>query len=431
MPNTDLRLYATAAGANAIGSARLLITDSQITQQRRRYALRDGLFLAVPEGQDDGPGPYAFTVDITRQSWTVEHAGAVIGLAIDTGQISAGDRFSPVSEIGLRLSSGSPAALFDLARRLDQIAPLRPGVQTKAERGAALLASLPGHFKSDPVALGRDMSAGQAFQTIVLNCLRHYRLNEDVLLTNPSAEAVHQARVALRRARSAFSVFKPILGADEAPGLRDGLRDLAAGLGEAREIDVMLDAASDAALRDKLTAARQSAYARMAELLASPQVRLLMLDLTEWLHDGPWCRDLGTAPLRNQPAADFAGQALRRFTRKVRKDGRDLLHIPDAQRHDLRKDAKKLRYGVEFFAGLYGHRKRKKRFLSALEEMQDILGDLNDQATAPEVLARLGLQDEHGGTALATAPAKADQLSRAAAAYDTLIAAKPFWKVAG
>src|SRR3546814_8859412 len=102
-----------------------------------------------------------------------------------------------------------------------------------------------------------------------------------------------------------------------------------------------------------------------------------------------------TAP--DQPARDFAISALDRFRRKVKRDGRDLAHIEDEARHEVRKDAKKLRYASEFFTSLFDRkreRRRHKKFVAALEGVQAKLGALNDLATAPQLLETLGLADD-------------------------------------
>jgi CHAD domain-containing protein len=51
----------------------------------------------------------------------------------------------------------------------------------------------------------------------------------------------------------------------------------------------------------------------------------------------------------------------------------------------VRIDAKKLRYAAEFLAALYPP-KRVRRYVDALEELQDILGALNDAAVAERLL---------------------------------------------
>jgi CHAD domain-containing protein len=50
---------------------------------------------------------------------------------------------------------------------------------------------------------------------------------------------VHQARIALRRLRSALSLFRAVLPLNQVRMFQTRLRALAATLGEARDLDVM------------------------------------------------------------------------------------------------------------------------------------------------------------------------------------------------
>jgi CHAD domain-containing protein len=152
-----------------------------------------------------------------------------------------------------------------------------------------------------------------------------------------------------------------------------------------------------------------------------------MLDLAEWLADGAWLRDPGTWAERQTPARGHAAAALARLRRRVRKHGRHLAAIDDAARHQVRKDAKTLRYGAEFFAALFSRRKRHRRFLKALETLQDALGALNDLAVAPVVLARAGVDRVLETRDLATAQSKPDLLAAAARARKALLKAEVFW----
>src|SRR3546814_8894938 len=120
-------------------------------------------------------------------------------------------------------------------------------------------------------------------------------------------------------------------------------------LANARNLDVLLERAKPGALRDRIAASREAAYDAVGEVLASARVRALMLDLAEWAASGDWqgAPDTMTAP--DQPARDFAISALDRFRRQVKRDGRDLAHIEDEARHEVRTDAKKLRHSAELF----------------------------------------------------------------------------------
>lgn len=369
----------------------------------------------------------AFAVDIERRSWVINEGDTIIDLVLDRGDVVAGDRRSAICEIELELKHGDPAALYALAHRLDAAAPVRVGVLTKAERGYALLDAAVTAFKAGRIELRRDMTTAQALQHIVLDCLRQFRLNEDLFLAGHAPEALHQARVALRRLRTALSIFKALLDDGKVAGLRSELRWLARELGEARSIDALLERAPPDALRDRLEMARQTAYCRVDEALASRRTRGLMLNLAEWVGGG-W---QAPADLMDQSVRDFATATLDHLRRSVRKDGRDLAEADDPARHEVRKDAKKLRYAAEFFTALFDRkreRRRYKQFVAALEGLQDELGVLNDLVTAPDVLNMLDIGDAPGAVASLFPATRKKLLASAEDAHDRLARARRFWR---
>lgn len=192
---------------------------------------------------DDVLGKLApvFTVAVRRRQWLVERDDATIELVADTGAVSVADRKASVSEIEIELKRGRPAALFELARDLGHDIPLRVGVLTKAERGYRLVEAVDAlPAKAERLALSTEATAGEAFASIVDTWIRQFRLNEDLLRLEPHADALHQARVALRRLRSALSLFKPILADAQFEHLAGELRWLARSLGDARDLDVLL-----------------------------------------------------------------------------------------------------------------------------------------------------------------------------------------------
>jgi inorganic triphosphatase YgiF len=370
-----------------------------------------------------------FHVEIERRAWTLREGEASIEVVIDRGTVVAGDRASPIIEIELELKSGEPAALFALARRLDAIAPVRLGVLAKSERGYRLSKAHAPAVKAGRVTLSNDMTAADAFRTVVHACIRHFRLNEALLAQSRDADALHQARVALRRLRSAFSIFKPIPGGSEVGRLQWELRCLASELGKARNLDVLLERTEPGDLRDRIATTRETSYDRVVEALADPRARTLMLDLAQWTSTGDWLGVHESGGARIRPVREFASRALDRLRRKVKKDGRSLAHADDEAGHDVRKDAKKLRYASEFFRSLFereAERRRYKKFIAALEELQEQLGALNDLVTAPHVLSELGLASEPG--AASQSAGRKSALSEAAAeAYEDLVDKKRFW----
>ncbi|HKX90368.1 MAG TPA: CHAD domain-containing protein [Sphingopyxis sp.] len=371
-----------------------------------------------------------FEVRVERRTWMIGDGDRIIELVLDRGMVVAGKRSEPVCEVELELKSGDRAALFGLARKLDAIAPVRLGVLSKAERGYLLTGAKANCVKAEPIVLGAETTAAEAFGHIVQSCIRQFRLNEALLLANRDSDALHQARVAVRRMRSAFSIFKPVIG-DDSAALRDELRWLASALGEARDLDVLLLRAPSGGLHDRLARARTAAYDALLELLASNRARGVLLDLAEWLAREHRTVDATGEADGDQPARDFAVAALDRFRRRIKRRGRNLSRLDDAARHEVRKDAKKLRYASEFFMSLFERkreRRRHKRFTAALETLQDRLGALNDLASAPEVLGRLGLSgDADAADLLAGRTGKMKMLELAEDAFDDLVDARKFW----
>lgn len=365
-----------------------------------------------------------FEVDVERRIWMIRHDDAEVELVLDRGHVVAGERRTAVCEVELELKQGRQAALFDLARRIDGEIPVRLGVLTKSERGYALLDAASGAVKDGAVDLDPAVTAGEAFSRIAVACLRHYRRNEALLLDHYDARALHQARVAIRRLRSALFLFKPMLAPERTASFQAELKWLAGVLGEARDLDVLVDRDEAEALREPLAKVQAEAHDRAVQWLHSARVRGLMIDLVEWLT----LADGHDPTVRDAPASELAARRLRKLRRRIARDGDHMEKLSDEARHAVRKDAKKLRYASEFFAGLFDGKKQRRRqrhFVAALEEMQDGLGALNDLVSAPAILARHGLSAQ-------SEPARPRKrrklLAASAGAHEALVDAKAFWK---
>ncbi|MGK6323682.1 CHAD domain-containing protein [Sphingomonas sp. DT-51] len=368
----------------------------------------------------------AFTVAVTRRQWLIEQDGAVIELVADKGIVTAADRSTSVSEIELELKRGPANAVFRLARELARDVPIRVGVLTKAERGYRLIeAAGTDAVKAERLALKPGATAAAAFAGIVGVCLRQFRLNEDILRRDPNPGALHQARVALRRLRSALSIFKPINTDDRLEHLAGELRWLAGSLGDARDLDVLLERLGHETAGG-LVAARGDAYAAALGALDSQRARDLMVDLVEWSVLGDWRTRPDNQEIVNRRADLFAAHTLCKLRRRIKRRGRELAELDDEDRHRVRILAKKLRYAAGFFEMLYTGKKarlRFKAFLKSMEALQDRLGELNDLATAPNLLARFGLD-----TNVAMPAGRREALlAHAAEAHQALMDAKRFW----
>jgi len=367
----------------------------------------------------------AFVTDVDRDARHLVAGGARIEVALDDGRIRANRRKRDLCELELELKGGAPEPLFALARELNAIVPLRIGVRSKAERGYALADGEETEgTRAEPVRLDPDGDARDGFATIAAACVRHFRLNEPILLDTGRPEPLHQSRVALRRLRSAFSSFEPLLAGDPRTAPLSGdLGWLAGELGKVRDLDVLIPKLEGQG-RAKLVAARALALGEASTALDSLRVRELMIDLAEWLAIGAWRLRPAEPLLANEHIATIAADLLDRHRKRLKRRGHHLASLDDHHRHKARIEAKKLRYASEFFGSLWTGKKARRRyedFVAALEKLQDHLGALNDQVTAADLLDRHGIDGER--------PRKGHKklLKKAEKAFDRLMDATPFW----
>ena len=324
-----------------------------------------------------------------RTRWIIERGATRIEVALDEGRVSSGDREAPICELEMELIEGKPGTLFRLAEEIGLGVPLRLGVLSKGDRGHALAT---GHLglpaKAEKLKLSPRLDLGESFRAVANACLRHFRLNEIALLAGHDGEALHQARVALRRLRTALSLFRPVVEGKAYQSLRRELRWFAGQFGEARNLDVLVSARGDAASRDLLVR-RDAAHAHVRAVLRSDRVRALMLRLVVWIEGGSW----RYRPRAKGPVLPFAEAKLDRLWGKVERRGLRLAALDAEERHRLRIDVKKLRYSAEFLAGIHSAKplfRRRDGFLNALRAIQDRLGELNDRRLDPATGAPMG-----------------------------------------
>lgn len=397
-----------------------------------------------------------FAVFIERATCTIQQGVSQIEVALDHGRVTMlddedGSTPENICEVELELKRGNAADLFALAREIGSQVPVRLGVRSKAERGFELDRSdRGGAQKAEPVALSAEMSAADAFRAVAHACLRHMRVNEDILLEGRDPDALHQTRVAIRRLRSAFSLFGVLLRDDaQFETIQADLKRLSAPLGTARNLDVFLlktlpaerlrnlDHVDILNLEKQLEMDRTAAYAVVDERLRSEEWRRFCINLVAWINAGSWLNS-SDAEARGEPLAAFATRVLDKRRLQVKKRGRNLSDLSPEARHQVRIAAKKLRYGTEFFSAAFSGKRPSKRYLkfaAALSDLQDALGALNDIVTGHELLeavAGASVEGEVIFTAGQTA-AEGDALTRdllAAAnkAFEELIEVRPFWR---
>lgn len=389
----------------------------------------------------------AFVTRFRRSTRTVEiFPGEEAELAVDRGTVTAGERETPICEVEIELRRGAPEHLFDFAQLLLKDVDLRLDNVSKAERGYALLAPQPpAPVRAAAPELDPAMSVPEAIRTVVESCVQHLQANEAGVLASEDVEYVHQARVAIRRLRSAFSVFRPVVPKAEVAELLQDLRALGNALGGARDWDVFVTEtlpaaeaafpghAGLAALRACAESRRAAARARARDAIAARAYTELLLELGSQLAAMPWRTALDAEARATEalPLPAFAARVLARQAKRVRKHARDLEAHAPGELHLLRIEIKKLRYAAEFLQGLYG-RRAVRQYLDGLTELQDILGRLNDAAVTEHLLGSLGQVEPDvvhaAGVVLGWTRARAEAgLDHLKHAWKSFESARRFW----
>ena len=353
-----------------------------------------------------------FTTDFARRKYLLRLFESEIELALDKGEIQSGGQSLPICEAELELLSGRPARLYELALALRDSVPFRLEFRTKAGRGYALAENAAVRpVTGEKPALTPEMTAGRAFQAIARACRDQIQGNEPAVLhgiaPGSDPEGVHQMRVGVRRLRAALRAFAPIIEPKAIEYLKGELRWMQQDLGPARDWDVFLGETLPPiraalpeengfdALTSTAQAARRRAYERAIDAITDARFVRFLLQLSLWLEEDSLILrpdGRGDAAPADDPAAEpilgFASRVLRRCDKKLRRAGRHLERLSVDELHQLRIEAKKFRYAIEFFKTLYPARQVKKT-LKALVAIQDSLGALNDSAICHSLLKDL------------------------------------------
>jgi len=386
------------------------------------------------------------TALVERCERTVEWQGATIKAAFDRGEIIAGDAREPISELELEIASGPVHAALALAGELPLGPELMWSGRTKAGRAYALAHGGEDRQSFAQARLAPSMPAAAAFRAIAWAILGQLLSTYPRVIDDGSPDGVHQTRVALRRLRSAIRLFAPVLPADRAKVLRAAFGTAARGLGPARDLYVLADAISSRidprdgeseAVLSHLLENLATATADAQEILASTPFQRLLCEFAMWVEhpEAAPAEDTGEA------LHSFAGRAFSRLRRRLVRHGQKLGDMTETVRHEVRKDAKQLRYAIGFLDGAWpkAHRREQRsRFTRQLTRLQDSLGALNDLAVAsasrdtmfatcdPITAARLGARLE--SLLSSQSESQARLLRRADKALDRIATSPPWWK---
>lgn len=284
-------------------------------------------------------------------------------------------------------------------------------VEPRAHRTVAQT-DLPASTPPRALATATVASAGDAFIVFAYSTLD--REFAALLASRPTSDRaptpdeIHQLRVAARRLRVALRLFRRLLPSKDVTRLRADLRWFASSLGDVRDLDVYTNnfksycAALPAKQRSELDGyqlylrrERTEARERARAAFTDPRAAALFDAAAAFAGRGPSAGALRR--WRSLTVAIGIRESVRRSTARVRRLGNLVSTRARApQLHDLRIKSKRLRYELEFFAGVYPALQETARKCKSL---QDLLGTHQDACTATARLRRYTSLLKKGGAA--------------------------------
>lgn len=330
--------------------------------------------------RESSPLVMTFRTDIRRRTRVLRTRHGTVELAFDDGVIAAGLEQLPVCELEIELLSGSPLAVLAAARTWVQRHSLWLDTRSKAERGDMLSRGerVAKPRKASGIEIDKDAGMDDALRRVVLSCLEQISVNASQVGSGEhSDEHVHQLRVGLRRLRTAWRLFEL---EEPVPQIAAAATQCFRALGASRDsavvagfiADELAQAMASVGMSWDLPRVSAASGPAAADIVRTFDMQALMLSLFEWT------QGLGTLP---SPALPSIEKKLVRGHREVVAGLADFPALDHLARHQLRKRAKRLRYGLEFLMlRLDGHAVR--RTLKVLKKALDELGRYMDLSLA-------------------------------------------------
>ena len=198
-----------------------------------------------------------------------------------------------------------------------------------------------------------------------------------------SKKAIHDLRVAVKRFREAFRLFRPVLKKKTFRKHREWIEDLNDALGEVRDRDVALSRLrkltaglaepprSVAALIERLESERLAALEALDAFLKRLHLESVPAQLAERIDE------IGREEASGQSTYEFARACVLERLIDVRKRWAAAWRqaTPESM-HRLRIGNKRLRYAIEPFSRMLGTEVR--RLYRSASRYHDLLGDLHD-----------------------------------------------------
>jgi CHAD domain-containing protein len=223
--------------------------------------------------------------------------------------------------------------------------------------------------------------------------------HEQGTILGEDIEELHDMRVAVRRMRVAFEIFRDAFEPKVTKRHRKGLRATGRALGRVRDLDVFIEKANRyletlpeeqrqglSPLFHAWEEQRQTARQRMLTFLEGKRYRSFLEEFNIFVNTpGAGAKEGGQDYHVPSIVRHVAPVMIYNRLSAVRAYEQILDTARIEQLHELRIEFKRLRYTLEFFREVLGS--EAKPIIEEIKVVQDHLGDLNDAEVACQILA--------------------------------------------
>src|SRR5262245_10745712 len=348
-----------------------------------------------------------FRTNVRRVSYTHANDCCIMRVDVDEGVIDTPGRRGDISEIELKLKSGTLESYSKACLSMLECVPTGLTLESKGARGYRLVSGeLPQPIWANRMTFPLRGLLPEAILRVFRHGFQHFLDNHSAVTLSGEPESIHQMRVGIRRLRSGLRLFDPVLCIEGGMSHFEELRALFRRLGDVREADVFLGetlpAVSEAGLGERLetvlrreiTAFREIAYGDVQAALKSPSFARLTIQMNKWIEAGQWLksdRPVDTL-LRERAAEDFVVPRMASLYRKLRRHASKARDGTLADWHRARIATKRLRYAGEPFFAAFAPSIDASMLAKHISRVQNLLGHLNDLETIAPFLARVKAQ---------------------------------------
>lgn len=195
-----------------------------------------------------------FSTDFHRERWVVTQGESRIELALDLGEVKAGEHAEPICELELELLSGNPADVLKLARQLVSQPGLRQGNLSKAAGGYHLAQGNPKR-EIKPLTLLKlppKATVEQGMEAALELALDHWLYHEELWLRG-NEKAKYHVQEAIGLVRHTLALFGAIVPRKASTRLRDLLTQCEATLASEASAETVAYSAEQSTARLTLT----------------------------------------------------------------------------------------------------------------------------------------------------------------------------------